>query len=443
MKYELGILDSYLIEAAGTPTENEPMLKVAMKENIDHVRLEDAVYRAIKFHPLFGTQVGFDRTYFLETNNRPLKLIHAKESERPLQFGRSTNGYPWQLCWSGKELTFEWSHGVTDANGALDFLRTILSMYCGIEFPNVPRKVDLGLGFEPFIDRKQKGKDIMKQPAGFRPGAIPHYKRGYKTDCYTISGSTAQLLSVSKACGSSPAAVLTLLLAKAIRMQLPENLSNKNVATNLALDLRKPFLYETMHNCVEFMRVTYQDKHEEMGFAAAARDLKAIMDNARVYENSVKTVTDRVKELSLINLLPGKKARREAVRLVGQFYKELTCNCELTYLGQCKFPKEVLEQVEDLHFRVWHDFGECIISAIDFAGTFNIDFSVNYLDQHVVEDFLALCHENGLDFALTGKQIYIQAGFVEETEKEIPTGRGFYGEKEILTGNMEPQPGTI
>ena len=30
MKYELGILDSYLIEAAGTPTENEPMLKVAM-----------------------------------------------------------------------------------------------------------------------------------------------------------------------------------------------------------------------------------------------------------------------------------------------------------------------------------------------------------------------------------------------------------------------------
>lgn len=443
MKYELGILDSYLIEAAGTPTENEPMLKVAMKENIDHVRLEDAVYRAIRFHPLFGTQVGFDRTYFLETNNRPLKLIHAKESERPLQFGQDTNGYPWQICWSGKELCFEWSHGVTDANGALDFLRTILSMYCGIEFPNVPRKVDLGLGFEPFIDKKQKGKDFVKQPSGFRPGAIPHYRRGYKTDCYTISGSTEQLLAVSKACGSSPAAVLTLLLSRAIRKQLPESISNKNVAANVAMDLRKPLVYETMHNCVEFTRVTYQDEHDRMDFPQAAKALKAVLDSARVFENTVRIVTHRTKELSLINLLPGKRARKEAVRLVGQFYKDLDCNCELTYLGQCRFPKEVLEQVEDLHFRVWHDFGECIISAIDFAGTFNIDFSVNYLDQSVVQDFLALCRENGLDFALTGKQIYIQAGFVEETEKERPAGRDHREEKEMLPGTMEPQPGTI
>ena len=440
MRYELGLMDMFPIEASGSVIENDPMYKVVLKSVVDPVRLEDAVYRAIKFHPLFGTQVEFDGRYFLSTNDRPIRLMNAKESERPKEFCRDTNGFPWQMCWWGKEITLEWCHGVTDGRGALEFFKTVLSMYCGIRFPAVPRKVDLGLGLEPFVDKKEKGVNWEKQPAGFPQSALPVMNRGYKADCHVIKGSTAELLALSKANESSPAAVLAVILSETLRKHLPEDAKNRNVATEIAVDLRKPFVYETQHNCVEFMMVTYQDKHEQMGFHEAAKDFKATLDNYRLRENTVRRVTERISEFEYFHLVPGKKLRKNVMSLIAKFLKKTDCNAELTYIGQCGFPREVLDQVEDFHFRVWPDFAGCIMAAVDFNGVFNINFAENFVEKGIAEDFAALCREKGLHFSVTDAFEFEQGQFIEETTPRKPedpfreeTERGFAVEPELGT----------
>lgn len=418
MKYEIGFTDMYPIEGSGSDIENNPMLKVVMKDAIDHVKLEDAVYRAIKFHPLFGTQLEYDKLYYFATNNRPVKLINSREDMRPLDFGRDSNGYPWQICWFGKELTFEWNHGVTDANGALAFLKSVLSFYCEMESPAVPRKIDLGPGLEPFYDKNEKGINYKVQPTGFWPSSLPIYKRGFRTDCHIIKGNTEEVVRVCKENGSSPAAVLALILSMAIRKHLPENIRNRRVATNVAINLRKILDYETMHNCVDFVRLTYDDKHDDMGFSGAAKDFKAMLDLVKVHENAVKLLSDRVNEYKALHVLPTKKMRKTGMWIIGKLLRNFDCNCELTYLGNSNFPEEVIDQVEDLHFRCWTDFGNCTIAAIDYNGSFNIDLCENYVDKGIIEDFISLSREIGINFEITDEFEYEQARFIEESETD-------------------------
>ena len=63
MRYNLGLMDQYPIEAAGSTIENNPMYRVFFKQPIDPIRLEEAFLKAIKSYPLFCTKVAFDQEY--------------------------------------------------------------------------------------------------------------------------------------------------------------------------------------------------------------------------------------------------------------------------------------------------------------------------------------------------------------------------------------------
>jgi len=415
MRYNLGYMDQYPIEVCGTNIENDPLFKIVLKTPVDPTRLEDAVYRAIKFHPLFGTQVRYDGVYYLQTNNRPIRLIHADETTRPLEFCESTNGYPWQLCWSGHTILFEWCHGVTDGRGALSFIKTLLSIYFGVEYKNVPRSLQLGPGLEPFVDKAEKGIDFETQPKGFPLKALPiFHKRGYETDCHVIKASTKEILKVSKQNESSPSVMLAVLMSQVLRDHLPKNISNQNVACNIVMDLRVPLHYETMHNCVEYKRVTYQDRHTTMSTHEVSREFKAALDNARLKENVVRAITDRVNLFKTYHKVKTKSGLKMAVTLIGKVLKHSDCNMQITYLGTCDFPQIVLDNVAGLQFRVWHDFGEMCLAAVDFNGTFTINICENYIDKSILDDFIQRCAEEGIHWTLTEDLSFVQGHFVEE-----------------------------
>jgi len=414
MRYDLGLMDMYPIEVSGTKIENDPMFEVTLKSKIDPQKLEDAVYRAMKFHPLFATQVRYDGSYFLQSNNRPVKLIHAKLKERPLEFCSTTNGYPWQMCWYDRTITLEWCHGITDGRGAFDFIKSVLSIYCGMEVPVVPRKIMLGPGLEPFVNKKEKGVDYSVDPKGFSKRALPVYDRGFKTDCYVLSAKAEEITKLSTETGSSPSVVFSVLLSQAIRNQLPAKERNKNVACNIVMDLRKPLKYETMHNCVEYKRITYQDKHNSMSFADICHEYKKKLDHARIPENVVRMITERVNEFELAHVVKFKSLRHGVMKIAGEIMKDTDCNCVMTYLGKTDFPEEVNEMIEDFQFRVWHDFGECILAAVDFNGTFRMNLCENYMEKGIVENFITLCAEAGIHINCLSTMEYEQGRFVEE-----------------------------
>lgn len=414
MRYNLGLMDQYPIEASGSIIENNPMFRVVLKEEVDPILLEDSIYKALKFHPLFETQVEFDKDYYLLSNNRPVRILKISEDKRPKHFGKFTNGYPWQVCYYDKTITFEWLHGVSDGVGAFAFLKHVLDAYCGSKMPEIQRRFQLAPGLEPFFDKKQKGINYEIDPQGFNVKDLPVYNRGYKTDCHVLKAKTEEIIKVSKDNESSIAPVLAILLSKAVRGHINKKARNKNVACNIVMDLRRPLNYETMHNCVEYKRITYMDKHEDMSFKDVAMEYKKKLDNARIPENVVRAITERVSEFEMFHIIKTKKLRKLVLKNVAKFIKDTDCNLVTTYLGKQEFSQEIYDKVEDIQFRVWHDFGECIMACMDYNGTFTINICENYIEKGIVEDFIKLSRAEGINWDYVDVTQFEQATFVEE-----------------------------
>ena len=414
MRYNLGHLDRYPIEAAGTGIENNPMLKVYFKEPIDPLRLESAVYQAIQRNPLFGTKAEFKREYYLVDNKKPVKIIHAKESERPLTFGQSTNDYLWQCCYYDNEMTLEWVHGVADGNGALTFLKHILMAYCRMELPSTKMVNLVGPGLEPFYDRDEKGVDYKIDPPGFSIRDFPSFKhRGYETDFHFLTADTSEVLSCTKACESSVAPIIIVLFSRALRMHIPKSAKNRNVSCNVPVDLRRILGYETMHNCVDMKRITYQDRHDDMSFKDVAKEYKKAVDNMRLTPNAIRMLTDRVNTLKILHIPKSRRGVKFMMRLISLIMKHTDCNFQVTYLGKMGLPPEVRDKVDDIIAKEWNDFGECTICCLDNDGRFNLGITENFVEKGVVEDFIKLSRDVGIYWTEIESSVYTQAHYQE------------------------------
>lgn len=414
MRYNLGYLDQYSIEAIGSVLENIPLFTVCFKAPIDPIRLESAVCQAIKACPLFGTKVMFDKEYYLVDNDKPIRIIHAGSHERPLEFGKSTNDYPWQICYDNNVMTFEWLHAITDGNGALDFVRMILLAYCKVDFPVSKKTYIIAPGLEPFYDKEEEGKEYPRDPDGFSFKDFPLIKnRGFKSDYHLLTAQTSEIVGCARASESSVAPVLAVLFSKALRMHLPKKAKNRNVACNVAVDLRRPLGYETMHNCVDLPRITYQDRHDAMSFRAVAKEYRQRLDHIRQVPNVIKMITERLNLLKAIHLAKGKRALKFVMKIIGILFQNHDCNFVVTYLGKVNLPKEVLDKIDDIQFTLIPDFGGGVLGCVDYNGTFNLGICESFVGKGVVEDFIELSRQVGIHWTTEDEYVFEQAHFVE------------------------------
>lgn len=222
MHYKLGYMDKYPLEVVGSVMENTPMIKVTLKEAINHDKLVEAVKKAITVWPLYGTQVAFNKEYYLETNTQDIVILETEEYDRPSTLGKNTHNYPWRITHNQYTLSLEWAHCVTDGVGSLDFLKQVLACYYDYEPEEKDFAALLGLGLEPFNNPHEKGQQYHVDPAGFSFKKFPLKYKDYRTDCHTLSADTSELVSLAHETHSSVACILAILWSKALRNHLPQ-----------------------------------------------------------------------------------------------------------------------------------------------------------------------------------------------------------------------------
>lgn len=194
-------------------------------------------------------------------------------------------------------------------------------------------------------------------------------------------------------------------------MHLPEKMKNRNVSCNIVLDIRRSLKYETMHNCVDLKRVTYVDEYDNMSFTAVAQRYKAILDNARKKPNMIRSVTERISLFKAYHIFTSRKWLHLAATIIGGIFKNIDCNIGLTYPGKVEFPPEVMENIECFDFKLWHDFGHCVLSPVDFNGKFILHICENFVEKGVVEDFIELSRKLGIHWTETECSVFEQTHF--------------------------------
>ena len=84
-------------------------------------------------------------------------------------------------------------------------------------------------------------------------------------------------------------------------------------------------------------------------------------------------------------------------------------NIGFTYLGRVPFSEDVISHLTDFTFRSWPDIGDCVIAAADLSGTLILDMCENYADKDVVESFIRICKDAGINFEETKTTVFEQA----------------------------------
>ena len=407
MIYELGNIDRYAIAANGTCMENASFFSVMLKESVDGEKLCQAVCSALKNHPLFKTKVEYKKQYYLETNDASVTVTASSAAERPKEFGKSTNGYPWRLCYDGRDICFEWCHVITDGKGAIAFLTDILNAYFGFSLC-YPAERLLSLGYESLYDKKIKSFGQKKQAKGFSVKNFPAIKNGFKCQSHVLSLKTADLLKVAKKHDATPVAVLVPLICKAVRSRIPETVKNRNVRCGIAVDCRKPSGIDTAHNFIYVKPITYTDRLDSLDLPTLSTVYRATLDLFLDKDNLVAACTDMIDQTDFLYRLRPLWLQRLVMKIVAKAVKNSMQNVGYTYLGKVPFCERLCEKIEKFGFRTWPDIGYCCVAAVDFNGTLFLDFCENYKDKEVVPAFIKICGEYGLDVKTEQEETFEQ-----------------------------------
>ena len=407
MIYELGNIDRYAIAANGTCMENASFFSVTLKESVDGEKLRQAVCSALKNHPLFKTKVVYKKQYYLETNDASVTVTASSAAERPKEFGKSTNGYPWRLCYDGRGICFEWCHVITDGKGAIAFLTDILNAYFG--FPLCyPAERSLALGYESLYDKKIKSFGQKKQAKGFSVKDFPIIKNGFKWQSHVLSLKTADVLKVARKNDATPVAVLVPLICKAVRSRIPETVKNRNVRCGIAVDCRKPSGIDTAHNFIYVKPITYTDRFDSFDLPTLSTVYRATLDLFLDKDNLAAACTDMIDQTDFLYGLRPLWLQRFVMKIVAEAVKNSMQNVGFTYLGKVPFGERLCEKIEKFRFRTWPDIGHCCVAAVDFNGTLFLDFCENYKDKEVVPAFIKICGEYGLDVKTEQEETFEQ-----------------------------------
>lgn len=259
-----------------------------LDEKIDKGVLKTSLNDALNRFPLYKTRVkrGYG-AYYLQENPAEAQVFDIDGKVlRPIDV-RATNGYQFRIACADNKITLEIFHALTDANGAIKFLFTIIRRYrelegrvfsddCGVHGWDSPqREGEQEDGFKKYYKQISLRELNLKGMTGDAPYRIKGtlLKEGHKLE-YGIA-ETSEIVMRAKDLGVSVTAYIAGAAAYGIC-----NSGNvkKPIAVMIPVNLRNLFPSETASNFVTFVRLILKT------------------DECKTFEDCVKSCAVQLKE---------------------------------------------------------------------------------------------------------------------------------------------------
>lgn len=257
----------YKLDNAGKifpPTRSEYDTKtfrfsVALKEEIEESVLTQALVETLKDYPVFHSVLkkGIFWYYLEESDAKP----RVSEEERiPCDY---MYGLLYRVTYYKKRISLEVSHALTDATGALAFLRVLTANYLKIKhkIKDVP-VMDTASTVEKSDDsfeKYYKRARIHKKHIGkksYKITGIDYPENRIKI----IEGlmSTGKVLQLAKKYNTTMTIFLVALLIDSIGKQMTEREKKRPVYITVPVNLRKFFPSKTIRNFFNTISVYYK-----------------------------------------------------------------------------------------------------------------------------------------------------------------------------------------
>ena len=391
-------------------------LSVDLNEPIDRECLSRALSRTAKRFPYIAARLGSGLFwYYLEPAELPLPI--QKEASAPCTClsREETRRCAMRVRVYGNRLALEFFHVLTDANGGLVFLKTLLAAYLeeryGVIVPPTDGVYDLskmstrGEREDSFVRYKGKVARPRKDPAAWRiPG------RRYPDRPLSLIRGEMDIADLKAAAKAYNISITTYLVAALMWSMIeiqsrsqPYRHLRKPIRILVPVNLRAFFETTTLRNFVLFITPSIDTKlgeytfdeivklvHHQMGLELTTKQLQTrITTNVRTEENPIL----RVLPLFIKNL-----GMQISYRLVGERANTMT----ISNLGNVTFPKEMTPYIEGVDFTLGRQaMLPYSSSAVGYNGKFRMAFTRSVDDPVVEQVFFPFLRKQGIRVKIT------------------------------------------
>lgn len=373
-----------------------------LKENIDIDVMQKALDEMVDRFPSFMVTLknGFFWNYFDRVNKSPKIVSGYKYPCQPMLIDRTN--YLFRCTVDGKRLGVDFFHSLTDGNGALVFVMTLVTRYCelkenieindykgALNIKDIPTEEELEDSFSKYAS---KGKYAKRKP-------IKAYhikgKRLQKNRVTHIILDSNKLHSISKQNNATITEFLTAILGKVLLKKRSEDMSNNPVIIQVPINLRKKFPSETLRNFAFFSSVKFNDKNKNLGelIEISKEEIKNGSSNEFLQSALNANMRDE-KNFRIVPLI----FKQFSLLLVNMILGDRAFTLAFSNLGKINAPKELDNFVDRFEFILkdpkdaGHNF-----STVTFNDKCVITFNTSIRNSTIEREFARELSSMGLE----------------------------------------------
>ena len=323
-----------------------------LDEPVDKDALEKAVNYCAGRYPAFKVKQkrGYAWHYLVE-NNAPIKVFPLEKAV-PCPINRKeTNGYLFKLTYGGNRVEMIIFHGLCDANGAIEFLKTLLLAYQRIKGVKIEKTADildheddfapyeLEDSFVSHYEPIKLGDVDLKKLLGGTPYRIKgeSTQGGFETDRLVID--SVEVTKRAKETGVSFTAYVLGIIAFALD-KTQHAKKKKDYALMVPVNLRNLFESISLRNFVTFIRVVLKPHSCDTIEEYAKESAKQMAEEASK-EKMARFISTSVKAQKNFFLKITPLFLKQIVMKISRLFASSRQTIIFSNLGRVKVPKEL------------------------------------------------------------------------------------------------------
>lgn len=321
-------------------------MALEFKEDIKLDSLKKALEITQKRYPYFSIRRKQNlRNIYLIHNDLPW-VIKEKSDNKVILGNKDTNFHMITFSYKNKWLYIDVFHGLTDATGLMELIRTLLFYYVKNAYdPNVKSKnirliedeIDIEEVIDPYLKLKKREKEkryrLYREPYLYLNDENKFEIKG--PYIYRVEIPQKELMDYCKEFDGSPATAISLFLARAIKEIHPN--SNRIIGAGIVTNLREALGVKKSHQSTDALPVLeFTDK-----IASKSLEIQGTAFRGQVLlkckkDGLIDEVYDNKKFFDFMNKLHFKGLKNFLIHFIISKYMK-TCTFNVSYVGRCQF----------------------------------------------------------------------------------------------------------
>ena len=382
-----------------------------LNEDVDPDRLNQALEQTARENPQFQVTLhrGLFWHYFESTNLKPQAVPETLAPCAMLYGPQIKNELLYRVSYYGARINVEMFHAISDGNGGMVFLKTLVHNYLQLKNPelaNVPGEERASKG-ESAQDAFRKyytaSKAAEEDPLNRKKSFHLHGRKlPYdQSQFFEAHLSAAQVLAKTRAMGVTMTSYLSAAQMLAAYQEMPALERGKVISVSLPVNLRSYYGTETARNFFNSIRISWVFRGDETletlakGFDAKLRE--ALKD---------ERVKARMDGFEKLEQMPGIKLvplfiKNAALSFCSRNYGDKSRTLSFSNLGKVKAPESFREHIVRYEFSLGPMIREGIdIACAAFNGVCVMTFSKTTKDSAIERKFFGKLSESGVTVAV-------------------------------------------